>query len=191
MKKTFVLLLTGFLAIQPVLANDSFELDSGRTPTQVPVDFDFLIGNWNITNKILKQRLSGNNEWTESTAYSRCWKILDGLGNMDEFEMTSNDGRVFKGNTIRVYSPKRKEWTLYWMDSWNPDLGVTEQTTGSFKENVGVFYGEEEFNGKVVKLRFTWKSLGQDQAYWDQAYYDERNETWEINWIMVFDRIKE
>lgn len=165
--------------------------DSTKTSVDAPTDFDFLMGKWKITNKILKQRLSGSDEWTESIAYSRCWKILDGLGNMDEFEMKSRDGRTFKGNTIRIYRPTRKEWVLYWVDSWNPDLGVTQQTTGSFENGVGIFYGEEEFNGKIVRQKFTWKSLGKNRAYWDQAYYDELNGNWEINWIMLFDRILE
>ncbi|MEO9805437.1 MAG: hypothetical protein ABJF04_19415 [Reichenbachiella sp.] len=165
--------------------------DTVRSSVVMSNDFDFLIGKWKITNKILRQRLSGNNEWSEWVAYSHCWKILDGFGNMDEFEMKSREGRIFKGNTIRTYSPSRKEWTLYWVDSWNPDLGITEQTKGSFKDGVGLFYGQEEFNGKTVKLRFTWKSLDENRAYWDQAYYDEENGKWEINWIMSFDRINE
>lgn len=173
------------------MANGSDTIDSIKFSNEVPADFDFLIGKWQITNKIRKKRLSENNEWTESVAYSRCWQILDGLGNMDEFEMKTRGGRTFKGNTIRVYSPSRKDWTLYWVDNWNPDLGVTKQTAGSFESGVGIFYGEEEFNGKTVRLKFTWKKLDGNKAYWDQAYYDEKNDDWEINWIMIFDRISE
>lgn len=174
------------------LVNEAKAQEIKANPSDnMPTDFDFLMGNWRITNKILKKRLSNSNEWNESVAFSRCWKILDGLGNMDEFEMISRAGKSFKGNTIRVYSPTKKEWTLYWVDNWNPDLGVTKQTTGTFSNGVGTFYGEEEYEGKIVRQKFTWKSLGKDKAYWDQAYYDEQKGEWEINWIMLFDRIKD
>ncbi len=154
-----------------------------------PSDFDFLIGEWEITNKILKERLSNNNEWRESKAYSKCWKILGGFGNMDDFRMTSRDGKIYRGNTIRTYNPKTKEWSLYWVDDWNLDLGVTYQTKGTFKDNIGIFYGEEMHKGKKVKIKFTWKKINENEAYWDQAYYDDAQEDWEINWIMTFKRI--
>lgn len=154
-------------------------------------DFDFLYGNWKITNRILKERLNNSNEWRESIAYSRCWKILDGWGNMDEFTMESRDGRVFKGNTIRIFNPENKEWIIYWADTWNPELGMTQQTTGTFKNGIGTFFGEDLHQGKKVRQKFTWKRVDANTAYWDQAYFDESKNDWEVNWIMNFERVIE
>lgn len=155
-----------------------------------PTDFDFLIGEWEITNKRLKERLNNSDEWIESKAHSKCWKILGGYGNMDEFSMKTGDGRLYLGNTIRVYNSETAEWSLYWVDNFNLDRGVTYQTKGTFVNGEGIFYGEEMYKGKKVKQKFIWKKIDDDTAYWDQAYYDEKNETWEINWTMTFHRIK-
>ena len=152
-------------------------------------DFDFLIGEWEINSKRLKERLVGDNDWIESKAHSKCWKILDGNGNMDEFSMTTKDGRQYVGNTIRVYNPNTKEWTLYWVDNFNLDLGVTYQTQGVFKDGIGTFNGEEMYEGKKVKQKFTWKKIDENTCYWDQGYFDDTSGDWEINWIMEFKRV--
>ena len=49
-------------------------------------NFDFLIGNWTIINKRLKERLNNSNEWTEFPASMETKSILNGLGTMDEFK---------------------------------------------------------------------------------------------------------
>ncbi|MEO9965588.1 MAG: hypothetical protein ABJF11_07365 [Reichenbachiella sp.] len=186
-----IIFLSVYLSIILSSISIAAPLDSSQVAENGPTEFDFLIGEWKITNKILKQRLSNSDEWVESTALSRCWKILDGFGNIDELEMESREGKMFKGNTIRIYDPSRNEWTLYWVDNWNLHLGVTKQTTGSFENGVGIFYGQEEFQDKTVRQKFTWKSLGNDKVYWDQSYYDEESQQWEVNWIMYFDRIED
>ncbi|MDJ0646456.1 MAG: hypothetical protein QNJ57_10790 [Flavobacteriaceae bacterium] len=154
-----------------------------------PGDFDFLIGEWEITSKQLKERLEGSDEWIESKARSKCWKILGGYGNMDEFTMVPKSGKIYIGNTVRVYNPETKEWLLYWVDNYNLGLGVTYQTKGTFENGVGIFYGEEIFKGKETRQKFTWKKIDDNTAYWDQAYYDDANGTWEINWVMEFKKV--
>ena len=47
-------------------------------------DFDFLIGEWTITNEFLKERLVGSTEWETFAATSRVEKIMDGCGNLDQ-----------------------------------------------------------------------------------------------------------
>ena len=39
-------------------------------------DFDFLIGEWTITNEFLKQRLVGATEWETFPATSRVEKVM-------------------------------------------------------------------------------------------------------------------
>ncbi len=151
-------------------------------------DFDFLIGEWDITNRILSQRLKGDTTWNESKAYSRCWEILEGFGNMDEFSMESRDGKSFLGNSIRIFDPESEEWNIYWVDNWNLNKGVTHQTKGKF-DGVGTFYGEDLYEGRKVKQKFTWKKIDEDTAYWEQAYWYEEQEIWEVNWTMTFQRL--
>lgn len=171
------------LFVQPVAAQSSeVKLD------KPPGDFDFLIGEWKITSKQLKERLNNSNEWIESKAHSKCWKILNGFGNMDEFSMTTEDNKLYVGNTLRIYNPQTKEWSLYWADNFNLNLGLTYQTKGTFQDGIGVFYGEENYKGNKVKMKFTWKKIDKNTTYWDQSYFNEIRGEWEINWIMEFKR---
>ena len=51
----------------------------------------------------------------------------------------------------------------------------------------GAFYGEDQDNGRPVKVRYTWDKLDRDHAHWEQAFsYDNR--TWETNWTADFVR---
>lgn len=151
-------------------------------------DFDFLIGNWEIKNKRLKERLINSNEWIEFNAkLTGSKKILNDSALMDQFVFESN-GETFEGISLRIFDPKTEEWTIYWFDSDNPK--VSEQVVGTFEDGIGTFYGNELFQVKSVKIRFIWSNITDSTARWEQAYFDENNNEWETNWIMDFSRIK-
>src|SRR6266540_1184456 len=68
--------------------SDERHKPDGRT------DFDFLIGNWTVHNRRLKDRLKGCTDWEVFKSTCRCRHILGGLGNLDEFTMERASGRV-------------------------------------------------------------------------------------------------
>lgn len=176
--RIFYLTAVLFFAVNAVSAQETKSISS---------DFDFILGKWKVTNKILKQRLADNNEWIEFPASCEIWKILNGMVVIDEF-YTERNGEKQIGSSYRIYNKNTKEWTIYWASTAYPDLGLIPQVKGKFNDGVGTFFGEEEFNGEKIKLRFIWKQISKDKLYWDQAYYDKRNNTWETNWIMEFTR---
>lgn len=153
--------------------------------TGITSDFDFLMGEWTVKARRLKQRLSASNEWLEYDASCKFWKQLDGRVVMDEFRSVEN-GKEQLSSTYRIYNPNTEEWTIYWASTAFPDLGLIPQVKGSFQDGVGTFYGEEEFRGEKVQLRFIWKQPTRGTAYWEQAYYDVKREAWETNWTMEF-----
>ena len=58
---------------------------------------------------------------------------------------------------------------------------------GGFDGVRGEFYGEEEDNGRPVKLRYLWNKRDRDHTRWEQAFsYDNR--TWATNWTADFVR---
>src|SRR5829696_80628 len=67
-------------------------------------DFDYLIGNWNIRNRTLKEPLAGSDEWKEFDATQACQPVLFGLGNFDIFH-TELEGKPFEGLTVRLFDP--------------------------------------------------------------------------------------
>jgi hypothetical protein len=155
---------------------------------EISKDFDFIIGQWQVKNRKLKERLCQCDEWIEFDGTFESRFILNGLGNMDEMKV-KNDDMDFCGLSIRIYNPLSREWTIYWADNHHPEQGVKPQVTGRFKNKVGTFYGEEMYNNKLISMRFIWESISADHASWSQAYLDGTNESWEINWTMDFYRI--
>jgi len=152
-------------------------------------DFDFIIGEWTVLNKRLVNRLVESNEWVEFEADYKSWHVLNGFGNMDEMRVGEGP-EEFCGLSMRIYNPEKKEWTIYWADTENIANGINPQVKGSFNGKRGVFIGEELYKSKLMQLRFIWESRSEDEAYWEQAYFDESKKEWETNWTMTFKRKK-
>ena len=151
-------------------------------------DFDFLMGRWEVRDLRLTGWLAGADEWIELAATLDVRPLLGGLANVDQFRSTVR-GEPFEGVSLRLFNPEDETWTIYWMDTNGPRL--IEQVTGSFKNGIGEFHGEEIFRGEPVPMRFLWSEITKISARWEQAYYDEANDAWETNWIMEFTRVKD
>ena len=148
-------------------------------------DFDFLIGDWSVRHRRLKRRLIGDTEWIEFTGPASAWKILDGLGNVDEYRIDLPEG-TYTGATLRFFNPTSGQWTIYWMDSRNPKLDPP--MVGSFSDGRGLFFGDDTFEGKPIRVRFIWSPLTVTACRWEQAFSQDGGETWETNWTMDFTR---
>jgi hypothetical protein len=148
-------------------------------------DFDFWMGRWNARNRYLRTRLAGSDEWDEfeSTVVAR--PLLDGLGNEDEFR-TDYDGG-FIGMSFRFFDPEQDRWAIYWADTRRPGK-LDPPVLGSFSGDIGVFEGTDVFEGRPIRLRFTWSGVTTPTPRWEQAFSDDGGETWEPNWIMEFTR---
>ncbi|WPO77124.1 hypothetical protein [Flavobacterium sp. KACC 22761] len=116
-------------------------------------DFDFFQGKSFIRNKKLKQRLVNCSEWIEFPSTQEMYKILNGIGNIDNF-LATFDGEPFEGMTVRLFNPKTKLWSIYWSDS---NTGVLDQpVVGSFENQVGHFFSKDVYEGKNVLQVFRW-----------------------------------
>ena len=148
-------------------------------------DFDFLLGDWTIHHRRLKRRLAGDSEWIEFSGPASARKILGGLGNIDEARI-DRPGGGYTGATLRLYNPATRLWTIYWMDSRDPKLDPP--MVGSFRDGRGLFFGDDTFEGKPIRVRFIWTPLTATSCRWEQAFSADGGETWETNWIMSFTR---
>lgn len=149
-------------------------------------DFDFLVGEWTVANQRLKERLAGSTEWEEFTSTSRCWSLFDGAANLDEFAFP--DGS--HGLTLRLLDRARQEWSLNWSASQTgtllpPVTGRFHETDGNLE---GRFYGDDEHNGRPVRVRYIWSRITSNSARWEQAFSTDGERTWETNWVMDFTR---
>ena len=149
-------------------------------------DFDFLLGAWRVQNRRLAERLQGSTQWVEFEATSVARRVLDGLGNTDEFR-TDHDGGLV-GMSLRFFDPARQLWSIYWADTRRCVLDPP--VVGSFAGDIGIFGGADTFAGRPIVVRFIWSGITTSTPRWEQAFSDDGGATWETNWVMEFERIQ-
>ena len=125
------------------------------SPTSSASDFDFLVGKWKMHNRHLNKRLENCQEWTEFDSSDENSKILGGADDMDTYSTTEfpgQEGKLFEGLTLRLFDPKTRLWSLYWIAS---NTGTIDPpVVGSFENDVGHFFGKDTFKGKPIIVLF-------------------------------------
>lgn len=175
------------LEIPKIKFDTNGELIITASPTSSKYDFDFFEGKWKLHNKKLKTRLNNCTEWTEFESTQEMYKMLNGLGNIDNFLATFN-GVPFEGMSLRLFNPKTRLWSIYWADS---NEGILQPAVlGSFENNVAHFFTKDIFNGKKILVVFRWDVRDKENPIWSQAFSEDNGKTWEWNWYMHFSKIQ-
>ena len=173
------------IEIPKISFDDNGELVITASVTSSKNDFDFYQGKWNLKNKKLKTRLNNCTEWTEFESTQEMYKVLNGLGNIDNF-LATFDGVPFEGMSVRLFNPKTKLWSIYWADS---NEGVLQPPVlGSFENNIAHFFTKDIFNDHNILVVFRWDVRDKENPIWSQAFSDDNGKTWEWNWYMYFSK---
>lgn len=145
-------------------------------------DFDYLLGSWKYHLKRLVNPLTGSKEWIEFDGTGTCRPLFGGLAQIDELDVNGPTGKV-QGLTLRLYNPESRQWSLNWANLKTGKLGVP--TVGAFdaKNGRGEFYDQEEFNGRMILVRYVWSGITPNSAHFEQSFSDDGGKTWEVNWI--------
>jgi len=152
-----------------------------------PHDFDFIIGDWRVRHRRLKERLCGCAEWEEFEGLSSTSKTLGGFGNIEDNLISLPDG-PYRAAAFRSYDASAGAWSIWWLDSRIPGV-LDTPVVGRFDDGVGVFFADDTLRGRPIRIRFTWHSNAGGQPRWDQAFSDDAGATWESNWQMEFARL--
>ena len=60
--------------------------------------------------------------------------------------------------------------------------------SGRFRHGTGLFYGDDSYDGRAVRVRFLWSDITPVSARWEQAFSADDEQTREVNWIMELTR---
>lgn len=151
-------------------------------------DFDFLVGQWTVRHRRLKERLVGCTEWEEFPGTCSLRPLLNGQANVDDNVLELPSG-TYRAATIRAYDPATRRWSIWWLDSRHPHkLGVP--VVGAFENGIGTFFADDTLNGQPTRVRFLWTDITAASARWQQAFSNDGGATWETNWIMEFQRVE-
>lgn len=192
--------LTLALGWQPAHAQSSVPaapvVPVSPAPVEAPADparaFDFLMGDWRIQNRKRLGILKNEDRWETFEASSRVRPLPGGIGNRDDF--TAPAWRPgYLGATIRLYNPPTKTWALYWVS--NTGAGLDPKTgellapvVGGWHGDTGLFEGDDTWEGRPIRVRYTWRRVDADHATWAQAFSPDAGRTWETNWEMTLTR---
>lgn len=147
-------------------------------------DFDFLIGNWRVRHRRLKERLSNCRDWIEFDGTCLTRKILDGSGNIDQ-HFVDLPGDPYHAVAFRTFDAASQHWSIWWIDGRSP-AEIDPPLVGEFKNGKGTFYADHTFRGRPIRVRFLWTDL-ETKPRWEQAFTADNGRTWEINWTMRFE----
>ena len=142
-------------------------------------DFDFIAGEWSVVNHRLLERGVGSQRWETFGAHSRGQVLLGGVANVDEIAFPE---KGWSGMTLRNFDAKRGQWEIRWINSC--DGRVQAPMFGGFEGATGLFYGDDEDDGRPVKAAFRWMRQDASHARWEQAFSYDGGTTWESNWVM-------
>lgn len=173
------------ICTSPEAANPGPSSATAPTPSHAH-DFDFLMGDWKVSNRFLTKRLQHSDQWIdfESTTTER--QQATKLGNIEVYKTSHWPDYI--GMAIRLYNPDTDRWTDYWTDNRFSRGLLQPALTGSFKDGTGVFEADDSYNGTPIVVRVTWRDIDHDHARWEQAFSTDHGKTWETNWIMDFAR---
>lgn len=152
-------------------------------PHSAARDFDFMAGDWDVTNRQLKTRNAGSSDWEIYPSHETCQLLMDGMVSVD---VATFPTRGLMGTTIRLYRPARDAWAAYWISS--RDGLLQPPVWGRFKDGKGVFAGDDTDGDKPIKVRFEWTDTNTPTPRWSQAFSYDGGASWETNWIMDFRR---
>lgn len=149
-------------------------------------DWDWLIGNWDVRHRRLRERLAGSDEWEEFGGKSAVWSTLGGLGTVDD-NIVELPGGSYHGMSLRAYDAASDRWAIWWIDGRHPTR-IDPPVRGGFDGDGGTFYGDDTFKGKPITMRFRWHDIHGAQPWWEQAFSPDRGRSWEVNWRNWFTR---
>lgn len=153
-------------------------------------DFDWMIGTWKAKLKRLVKPLSGSTEWVELEGTQVTRHVWGGRGVEDEFSVHNPQTNTHvEGFTVRLYNPTAHQWSIYWANATNGAFTLPA-TVGRFTNGRGEFYDHEEFQGRMIFVRYVWSDITADSARFEQSFSEDGGKTWEPNWISTITRVK-
>jgi hypothetical protein len=154
--------------------------------SSAPTDFDFVIGNWFVKHRRLKERLANCTDWLEFDGEMSTQKILGGFGNIEDNILRLPDQDV-RAIALRSYDRNTQSWSIWWLDGRFPGR-LDVPVVGNFVDGVGTFFANDTYQEIPITVRFVWRQIDVDLLRWEQAFSADEGASWETNWTMDFRR---
>lgn len=146
--------------------------------------FDFWIGEWDLTNL----RLQDDGSWLDvGHATNKVFPVADGCGIVELWDGYLGDNHI-RGFSVRTYDPETGKWLLVlnWPQQNRAEFGTLE---GVFRHGRGDFVSEDRSSdGSSTLTRYSFADIGHDTFRWNDGTSTDGGQTWRTSWIMEFRR---
>jgi hypothetical protein len=149
-------------------------------------DFDWEIGDWQTQVRV-RAPLSTAESWAEFRGVSIVHPLSQSRANTVDLNVASGERRI-EGVSLRLFNPQTQQWSINFASM--RDGALTAPLYGGFAAGRGVFYGQDNIDGRVVLVRFVISDITRNSARFEQAYSADGGQTWIVNWIAVDTRTR-
>ena len=118
-------------------------------------------------------------------------RAAKGMGSRAMAAKATADSRATGANKAAAFRRFDREtglWSIWWHDARSSLLDPPVK--GRFEDGVGRFFAEDTLDGRPIRVRFVWSDITSDSARWEQAFSPDGGASWEVNWIMTFERAR-
>lgn len=152
-------------------------------------EFDFWIGDWDVTQHILQP----DGSWLELPARTQVSASPDGCvltehwsGRVQFFWEGMQEPETMWGFSVRRFDPAAHTWAIYWMDQRSPQFQPPH--IGGFDNGAGAFYRDFEVDGQPRRTRITFAPPNAGRVDWELAISADNGATWTPLWRMEMRR---
>lgn len=171
------LVVTAMIAVAPATAQE--------TPASGVHDFDFALGTFHTSIRRLERPLTGSTSWVRYEGTKTDVAILGGAGSLEQINATgAGDLQLM---TLRLYDAEARQWSLNFSSASSGVLAPA--AIGSFRDGVGTFLSEEEYNGRTILVRQIWSDTTPTSYHFEEAFSDDFGATWETVFVADLVRI--
>ena len=150
-------------------------------------EFDFDFGTWKTRSSRLLQPLTGSKDWVDFDGYTTVRKVWNGRAGLAEYKVAGRSG-VVELLSLRWFNPSTHEWNIDFAASTHGTLETPG--VGGFKNGRADFYDYEPVNGRSVLRRFSIWGITPETVQSEEAFSDDGGQTWEVDWINHYARVK-
>lgn len=147
-------------------------------------DFDFIHGRWTVEHRRLLKRLAQCTEWQTFAGTSHNWPLMGGAGNVDD-NLIELPAGPYRATSLRSWDAEARTWQIWWLDGRHPQ-SLGSPMVGRFEGATGLFFADDSFEGRPIRVRFRWTGCDTRSPRWEQAFSTDGGQTWEVNWTMDF-----
>ena len=109
---------------------------------------------------------------------------MGGMGNVGDNEFHAPSG-TYRGLSVRAFDSEARQWRSWWLDGRRPTV-IGSSVAGGFENGVGTLLGDDEVDGRKVRVRSQWSRIHTKSPRWEQATSVDGT-TWDTNWSADFE----